>query len=131
MNQIITIDLVRLLGEQPEPTIMTQLDELAEDVKSNYNKVLSVWRNNLVGSMINVGFMLCLQMQYSDIDLGPSGTRCIAEALLAEFPSMEGGPFINLNSLCLWSCNVQDYGAVAIVSMHCMSKHVSKTILFA
>merc|ERR1719181_376800 len=70
---------------------MMQLDELSEDVKANFNK-----------------------MQYSELDLGSSGARCIAEALLAQFPSMEGGPFLNLNCLCLWSCNVQDYGAVAI-----------------
>ena len=82
MNQIITIDLVRLLGEQPEPTIMTQLDELAEDVKSNFNKVLSVWRNNLMGSMINVGFMLSLQMQHMKLCLVGLGSADLGHVQL-------------------------------------------------
>ena len=31
------------MGEQPEPSIISDLDEVAEDVKANYNKVLRTY----------------------------------------------------------------------------------------
>jgi len=81
----------KLMGERPDSTIMQQLDEVSEDGKANLNKI-----------------------EFTDLDLGPSGARCVAEALLGGFPSMEGGPFLNLAVLRLVRCNVKDYGAVAI-----------------
>jgi hypothetical protein len=54
-------------------------------------------------------------MSFQDLALGPSGTRCIAEALIGSMPLMEGGFFLNRGTINGGSCKILDHGAVSLV----------------